>query len=155
MANTRSGLVAAKIVEVDKKKGYEPKDGGITVSCMFNPFEYSVSKTNTYQPDPANKSDVPIYNFKEFKRLKEGLQAYITIEGTEYKGTVEKLGAMTEADMDRVTCDTPGKYCCSDAANSGHSPLGSGWSTPSHIFFVAPLPPEWPSWSAIFAVLYS
>jgi multidrug resistance efflux pump len=41
---------------------------------------------------------VPIYNFKEFKKLQEGLQAFITIQGTEYKGTVEKLGAMTEAD---------------------------------------------------------
>jgi multidrug resistance efflux pump len=41
---------------------------------------------------------VPIYNLKEFKRLKEGLQAFITIQGVEYKGAVEKLGAMTEAD---------------------------------------------------------
>jgi multidrug resistance efflux pump len=41
---------------------------------------------------------VPIYEFKEFKRLKEGLQAFITIQGTEYKGSLEKLGAMTEAD---------------------------------------------------------
>lgn len=41
---------------------------------------------------------VPVYDFKEFKRLKEGLQAFITIQGTEYKGTVERLAAMTEAD---------------------------------------------------------
>jgi multidrug resistance efflux pump len=41
---------------------------------------------------------VPVYNFKEFKRLKEGLDAYITIQKTEYKGVVARLGAMTEAD---------------------------------------------------------
>ena len=41
---------------------------------------------------------VPIYNFNEFKRLKEGLDAFITIQGTEYKGTIDRLGAMTEKD---------------------------------------------------------
>ena len=41
---------------------------------------------------------VPVYNFKEFQRLKEGLEAFITIQGTEYTGTVDRLGAMTEAD---------------------------------------------------------
>lgn len=41
---------------------------------------------------------VPIYNFNEFKRLDDGLDAYITIQGTEYKGTIDRLGAMTEKD---------------------------------------------------------
>lgn len=41
---------------------------------------------------------VPVYNFNEFKRLKAGLDAYITIEGTEYTGTIERLGAMTDKD---------------------------------------------------------
>lgn len=41
---------------------------------------------------------VPIYNFKEFQRLKKGLDAYITIQKTEYKGVVDRLGAMTEPD---------------------------------------------------------
>jgi multidrug resistance efflux pump len=41
---------------------------------------------------------VPIYNFNEFKRLDDGLDAYITIQGTEYKGKIDKLGAMTEKD---------------------------------------------------------
>jgi hypothetical protein len=63
MANTRSGLVAARIYEVDDS-GNE-KGGGISVPCMFNPFEYSVSKTNTYQPKAGNQSDVPIIEFKE------------------------------------------------------------------------------------------
>jgi multidrug resistance efflux pump len=41
---------------------------------------------------------VPVYNFKEFKRLKPDLDAYITIQKTEYKGVVARLGAMTETD---------------------------------------------------------
>jgi len=41
---------------------------------------------------------VPVYQFEEFKRLKPGLTAYIKIEKTEYKGTIERVGAMTQAD---------------------------------------------------------
>jgi multidrug resistance efflux pump len=41
---------------------------------------------------------VPIYKFEEFKRLKTGLTAYVKIEQTEYRGTIERLGAMTQPD---------------------------------------------------------
>jgi len=41
---------------------------------------------------------VPVYQFEEFKRLKAGLTAYVKIEKTEYKGTIERLGAMTQPD---------------------------------------------------------
>ena len=41
---------------------------------------------------------VPIYDFNEFKRLDNGLDAYITIQSTEYKGIIDRLGAMTEKD---------------------------------------------------------
>ena len=41
---------------------------------------------------------VPVYKFEEFKRLKTGLTAYVKIEKTEYKGTIEQLGAMTQPD---------------------------------------------------------
>ena len=41
---------------------------------------------------------VPVYNFKDFKRLKPDLDVYITIQKTEYKGVVDRLGAMTEPD---------------------------------------------------------
>jgi len=62
MANTRGDLVAAQIYEVDdsgKKKG-----GGVSVECMFNPFEYTVTKSNTYQNKARNNSDVPEVEFK-------------------------------------------------------------------------------------------
>jgi multidrug resistance efflux pump len=41
---------------------------------------------------------VPIYRFEEFKRLRKGLEAFIKIEDTEYKGTLERLGATTRDD---------------------------------------------------------
>lgn len=41
---------------------------------------------------------VPIYKFDEFKRLKEGLAAYVKIENTEFTGTIARLGATTQPD---------------------------------------------------------
>ena len=57
MANTRGNLVAARIYEVDN--GGEPVGGGLSVSCMFNPFEYSISKSNSFEEKPRNRSDTP------------------------------------------------------------------------------------------------
>jgi len=57
MNKTRGNLVPAKIIEVDKKG--KPVSGGITIPCMFNPFEYTVSKSNTYVEEPRNQGDVP------------------------------------------------------------------------------------------------
>ncbi len=41
---------------------------------------------------------VPIYDFDQFKRLKPGLAARITIGKTEFQGTVDRLGATTQQD---------------------------------------------------------
>jgi hypothetical protein len=63
MAQTRGNLVAARIYEVDAS-GNE-KGGGVSVDCMFNPFEYSVSKTNNYEEKARNNSNVPQVEFKK------------------------------------------------------------------------------------------
>jgi hypothetical protein len=63
MPNTRGNLVNARIYEVDQS-GNE-KGGGVSVSCMFNPFEYTVSKSNTYEQKSRNNSDVPQVEFKK------------------------------------------------------------------------------------------
>lgn len=60
---TESNLVAAQIYEVDRNG--EAKGGGVAVSCMFNPYEYTVSKANTYQEKARNRSDVPHVEFKK------------------------------------------------------------------------------------------
>jgi hypothetical protein len=63
MATTRGNLVAARIYEVDES-GKE-KGGGVSVDCMFNPFEYTVSKQNSYGENPKNNGDVPQVEFKK------------------------------------------------------------------------------------------
>ena len=54
MATTRSKLEAAKIYDLAKS---------ITVDCMFNPFEYKVTKTNTYDESAKNQSSNPQAEF--------------------------------------------------------------------------------------------
>lgn len=63
MPNTRSNLQAARIYEVTSSG--EEKGGGVSVGCMFNPFEYTVSKTNTYKEESRNRSDVPSFEFEK------------------------------------------------------------------------------------------
>ncbi|MBX3061266.1 MAG: LysM peptidoglycan-binding domain-containing protein [Anaerolineae bacterium] len=61
MATTRGNLVPAVIYKADEngeKIGFE-------VPCMFNPFEYTVSKTNNYSEEAKNQSDSPSVNFKK------------------------------------------------------------------------------------------
>jgi hypothetical protein len=63
MANTRGNLVPAKIYEVDSS-GNE-KGGGLSVDCMFNPFEYTVAKSNQYEQRSQNRASVPSVEFKQ------------------------------------------------------------------------------------------
>jgi nucleoid-associated protein YgaU len=63
MPNTRSNLQAARIFEVDASG--EAKSGGVSVDCMFNPYEYSVTKTNSYKEERQNRSDVPSFEFEK------------------------------------------------------------------------------------------
>jgi hypothetical protein len=63
MSNTRGDLVPAKIYEVDDSG--EKKSGGVSIDCMFNPFEYTVSKTNTYSERSRNRSSVPEVEFQK------------------------------------------------------------------------------------------
>lgn len=76
MPTTRGQLVAAKIFEVDAQ-GHE-KSGGISVSCMFNPFEYSVTKSNTYDERPRNNADTPQGEF--FKSGSQTLKLNLTFD---------------------------------------------------------------------------
>ncbi len=52
-----SQLTAARILEVDEKGHY---NNGMVVDCMFNPYEYTVSKSNSFtEQKSANGSDSP------------------------------------------------------------------------------------------------
>ena len=60
MANSRGNLVAAEIYNVDEAG---KRLGDISVRCMFNPFEYTVSKSNSYQEQARNNANVPQAEF--------------------------------------------------------------------------------------------
>lgn len=62
MAQTRSQLTAARIYEVDEQ-GNDAH--GLSVPCMFNPYEYTVSKTNNYAEEGRNRSTTPQFEFKK------------------------------------------------------------------------------------------
>lgn len=53
----------AQIVEVDERGKYVPN--GAKIDCLFNPYEYTVSKSNTYERKPKNNADVMHAEFKE------------------------------------------------------------------------------------------
>ena len=62
MAMTRGNLEPARIYAVSE----EGDDlGSISVDCMFNPFEYTVSKSNSYEEKSGNGTDVPVVEFKK------------------------------------------------------------------------------------------
>jgi hypothetical protein len=63
MPLTRSNLEAARVYEVDDS-GRE-KSGGLSVPCMFNPFEYIVTKANRYQEQSRNRCDSPRLEFQK------------------------------------------------------------------------------------------
>lgn len=54
MAITRGFLEAARIYEVDRNGN---KRGNLEVACMFNPYEYTVSKSNTFAERPRRNAD--------------------------------------------------------------------------------------------------
>jgi hypothetical protein len=76
-----------------------PVTGYIT-ELNANAAQYATVGAQLFTLAPLDEYQVivPIYKFDEFKRLKPGLTAYIKIESTEYKGTVDRLGAMTQPD---------------------------------------------------------
>ena len=59
---TRGNLQAAMIYEIDDETEM-PKRDGVSVACMFNPYEYTVRKSNTYQEQGQNQTDASSQEF--------------------------------------------------------------------------------------------
>ena len=93
----------AKILDTRKKMTEATVTAPITgylTELLVQPSQYANigSHLFTIAPMHGYQLRVPIYNFNEFKRLKVGLETFITIQGEEYQGVIDRLGAMTEAD---------------------------------------------------------
>jgi multidrug resistance efflux pump len=73
---------------------------GYVTEVLANPAQYVNvgAQLATIAPLDEYLVRVPIYKYDEFKRLKTGLAAIVKIEATEYQGTIERLGAMTQPD---------------------------------------------------------
>ncbi|HEB65823.1 MAG TPA: LysM peptidoglycan-binding domain-containing protein [Chloroflexi bacterium] len=97
MANTRGNLVPARIYEVDDSG--EAKSGGVSVDCMFNPYEYTVTKVNTYEEKSRNNADVPQVEFKkagpQMLRLKLFFDTYES--GEDVSLTTNRLWKLMES----------------------------------------------------------
>lgn len=61
MAKTRSQLEAARIIEVTK----DGRNASLSVDCMFNPYEYTVAKSNAYSEKETNGKGTPAFQFKQ------------------------------------------------------------------------------------------
>lgn len=97
MPNTRSSLQAARICEVDASG--EAKSGGVAVDCMFNPYEYTVTKANSYKEERQNRSDVPSFEFE--KAGPQTLKLKLTFDtyeaGEDVSLTTNKLWKLMES----------------------------------------------------------
>jgi hypothetical protein len=58
---TRGSLTPAQICEVNAQG---KKFSGLAVQCMFNPYEYRITKTNQFSQRPRNDSDVTQAEFQ-------------------------------------------------------------------------------------------
>jgi nucleoid-associated protein YgaU len=88
MPNTRSQLQAARIYVVDEKgKDLEQ----LSIPCMFNPFEYSVSKSNSYAEKAQNRSEVAKSEFQKAGPQKLQLTLTFDTYNTKEKADVSKI----------------------------------------------------------------
>jgi hypothetical protein len=87
MNKTRGNLVPAKIYEV--KENGSPVRGVVPVECMFNPFEYTVSKSNSFEEKSQNLKDVPKGEF--FKSGSQTLKLNLVFDTYEAGTDVTKI----------------------------------------------------------------
>ena len=95
--------IQARVRDVRKRLGYAtvtaPISGYVT-ELLIQPAQYVPLGGHLFTVAPLDEFElrVPIYQYEEFKRLRTGLTAYVKIGDTEFKGTIDKLGATTQPD---------------------------------------------------------
>ena len=94
---TRGFLQAAIIYEVDDSTN-ERKRGGVEVTCMFNPYEYTITKSNTYAEQEENRSDASRLQFQAAggKELRLSLTFDTYETGMNVRWTTRKLWQLME-----------------------------------------------------------
>lgn len=89
MPLTRGGLVSAKIKNVTD---------GDEVECMFNPFEYTLTKQNQYEKKPSKGSNTPEVRFKQGGSQTLKLKVYFDTlqDGSDVRSYTDKLWKMMQ-----------------------------------------------------------
>ena len=95
MPTTRGGLEPAVIIN---------KNTGAVVSCMFNPYEYTISKTNQYESAETKGRNIPRIRFKQGGAQTLTLRLLFDTygEGTDVLAHTTPLWQMMMIDEDRV-----------------------------------------------------
>jgi hypothetical protein len=101
MANTRGNLAAARITLAGDNITIVRSDHPTSIECMFNPFEYTISKSNSFSEEPKNDSDTPQGEFKkagsQTLELKLVFDTYE--EGKDVSEITNKLWAFMRTDV--------------------------------------------------------
>lgn len=103
MANkqvTRGGLRKAKIINLSNESEF--------VECMFNPHEYSLSKSNTWKANENISKNAPTATFKSggAQVLKLSLHFDTLEEGGDVRDITDKLWKMMEVDEDNKNSES-------------------------------------------------
>jgi nucleoid-associated protein YgaU len=99
MPTTRGGLEPALVIN---------KNTNEQVACMFNPFEYTITKRNEYEPGTTKGKNIPKISFKQggaqMLRLRLFFDTYA--EQSDVRDLTAPLWAMMMIDPDRTNQST-------------------------------------------------
>ena len=96
---TKGGLAPATLTNLDTND---------IVNFMFNPFEYTLSKGNTWQDKPVTGQNVPYVNFQQGGAIKLKLTLHFDSQsaGTDVRNFTDKLWKMVMINEDKVDAKT-------------------------------------------------
>lgn len=96
---TKGGLAPATLTNLDTND---------VVNFMFNPFEYTLTKRNTWQDKPVTGQNLPYINFQQGGAITLKLMLHFDSQsaGTDVRNLTDKLWKMVLINEDKVDAKT-------------------------------------------------
>lgn len=96
---TRGGLTPAKITNLNTNA---------SVNFMFNPFEFTISKSNTWQPKPVTGKNLPFVTFQQGSPMTLSLTLHFDAQAanSDVRGYTAPLWTMMMIDSATVNAQT-------------------------------------------------